>query len=81
MILLDKYRIRELIHVFYGDILFDSQRLIFQYVCANGSIFVEHCVPAQSCMHSNLEALIEYLQLSLNTDVAKKHAANKKIQE
>jgi hypothetical protein len=32
-------------------------------------------------MHSNLEALIEYPQLSLNADVAKKHAANKKIQE
>jgi len=60
LISLVKYRIRELFHVFNEGILFDSQRLIFQYVCANGSIFVQHCVTVQSCMHSTLEASIEY---------------------
>jgi hypothetical protein len=60
LISLVKYRIRELFHVFNEGILFDSQRLLSQYVCANGSIFVQHCVNAQSCMHSTLEASIEY---------------------
>lgn len=81
MITLVKYSIRELFHVSNEDILFDSQTLIFQYVCANGSIFVQHCVTAQNCMHSTIEASIEYPQLTLNADVAKKHAGNKKIQE
>jgi hypothetical protein len=60
MITLVKYSIRELFHVSNEDILFDSQTLIFQYVCANGSIFVQHCVTAQNCMHSTIEASIEY---------------------
>jgi hypothetical protein len=37
-----------------------THRLIFQYVPESGSIFVQHCVTAQSCMHSTLEASIEY---------------------